>query len=79
MWVDCGSESHVEGTPQKSKELTQHCSPRYRKVPVESRVRHPEQGPGDTSQEGCRKLAVVPLPYTDAVRDLGRREGFQIK
>lgn len=61
MCVDCGSESHAEWILLKSKELTQHCSPLYTKVLVDSRVRHWGHGPGNTAQGSCRKLATIPL------------------
>lgn len=61
MWVDCGSESHAEWILLKSKELTQHCSPLYTKVLVDSRVRHWGHGHGKTAQGSCRKLATIPL------------------
>lgn len=60
MWVDCGSESHAERTLLKSKELTQRCSPLYAKALADSRVGHWGHGPGNTAQESCRKLAMVP-------------------
>lgn len=61
MWVDCSSESHAEWILLESKDLTQHCSPLYTEVLVDSRVRHWGHGPGNTAQGSCRKLATIPL------------------
>lgn len=61
MWVDCGSESHAEWILLKSKELTQHCSPLYTKVLVDSGVRHWGHGHGNTARGSCRKLPMIPL------------------